>query len=71
MGGWIDIDRSPHHPPTTQAHVVVGTPATTLRGIQNRTLDVSAVKFLTLDEADQLLDQKNKVCACVWFCMYC
>jgi superfamily II DNA/RNA helicase len=41
--------------------VVVGTPATTLRGIQNKTLDVSGVKFLTLDEADQLLDQKNKV----------
>lgn len=41
--------------------MVVGTPATTLRGIQNKTLDVSGVKFLTLDEADQLLDQKNKV----------
>ncbi|GAB5036885.1 dbp5p [Nannochloropsis oceanica] len=44
-----------------QAHVVVGTPATTLRGIQNRSLDVSHVRIMTLDEADQLLDPKNKV----------
>ena len=37
--------------------VVVGTPGRTLDHLRQRTLDLSAVRFLVLDEADEMLDR--------------
>ena len=42
-----------------QAHIVVGTPGTTTDLIRRRHLDVSKVKVLVLDEADNMLDQQG------------
>ncbi len=39
------------------AQVVVGTPGRTLDHLRQRTLDLSAVRFLVLDEADEMLDR--------------
>ncbi len=39
------------------AQVVVGTPGRTLDHLRQRTLDLSAVQFLVLDEADEMLDR--------------
>jgi ATP-dependent RNA helicase DDX19/DBP5 len=39
-----------------QGQIVVGTPGTTLDMIKRRQLDVKAIKVLTLDEADNMLD---------------
>ena len=39
------------------AHVIIGTPGRTLDHIRQRTLDLSSVRFLVLDEADEMLDQ--------------
>jgi ATP-dependent RNA helicase DeaD len=38
-------------------HIVVGTPGRVLDHLQRRTLDLSGVHYLVLDEADQMLDQ--------------
>ena len=39
------------------AQVVVGTPGRTLDHLRQRTLDLGAVRFLVLDEADEMLDR--------------
>ena len=39
------------------AQVVVGTPGRTLDHLRQRTLDLSAVRFMVLDEADEMLDR--------------
>ena len=39
------------------AQVVIGTPGRTLDHLRQRTLDLSAVRFLVLDEADEMLDR--------------
>ena len=39
------------------ADVVVGTPGRTLDHLRQRSLDLGAVRFLVLDEADEMLDQ--------------
>ncbi len=41
------------------AHVVVGTPGTTMDLIRRRQLDPSKLKVLVLDEADNMLDQQG------------
>ena len=38
-------------------HVIIGTPGRTLDHIRQRTLDLSSVRFLVLDEADEMLDR--------------
>lgn len=40
-------------------HVVVGTPGTVMDLIRRRQLDVSKLKILVLDEADNMLDQQG------------
>ena len=42
-----------------EGQVVVGTPGTTMDMIRRRLLDVSALKVLVLDEADNMLDQQG------------
>lgn len=42
-----------------QAMVVVGTPGTAMDLIKRRQLDVSQMKVLCLDEADNMLDQQG------------
>lgn len=42
-----------------QAQVVVGTPGTVMDLIKRRQFDVSQIKVLTLDEADNMLDQQG------------
>lgn len=39
------------------AQIVIGTPGRTLDHLRQRTLDLSAVRFLVLDEADEMLDR--------------
>ena len=39
------------------AHVIVGTPGRTLDHLRRGSLDLGAVRFLVLDEADEMLDQ--------------
>ncbi len=39
------------------AHVIVGTPGRTLDHLRQGTLDLSSVRFLVLDEADEMLDR--------------
>ena len=39
------------------AQVVIGTPGRTLDHLRQRTLDLSSVRFLVLDEADEMLDR--------------
>ena len=39
------------------AQVVIGTPGRTLDHLRQRTLDLSGVRFLVLDEADEMLDR--------------
>ncbi len=39
------------------AHVIVGTPGRTLDHLRQGSLDLGAVRFLVLDEADEMLDQ--------------
>ena len=39
------------------AHVIVGTPGRTLDHLRQGALDLGAVRFLVLDEADEMLDQ--------------
>ena len=41
----------------TGAHVVIGTPGRTLDHIRQGTLDLQSVRFLVLDEADEMLDR--------------
>ena len=41
------------------AHVVVGTPGTTMDLIRRRQLDARGIKVLVLDEADNMLDQQG------------
>ena len=38
-------------------HVIIGTPGRTLDHLRQRTLDLSSVRFLVLDEADEMLDR--------------
>ena len=38
------------------AHIIIGTPGRTLDHLRQRTLDLSCVRFLVLDEADEMLD---------------
>lgn len=42
-----------------EGHVVVGTSGTVLDLIKRRQLDVSQLKVLVLDEADNMLDQQG------------
>lgn len=42
-----------------EGHVVVGTPGTVVDLIRRRLMDVSAMKVLVLDEADNMLDQQG------------
>lgn len=39
-----------------KTHIVVGTPGRIIDHLENRTLDVSAVKYLVLDEADEMFN---------------
>ena len=39
------------------AQVIIGTPGRTLDHLRQKTLDLSAVRFLVLDEADEMLDR--------------
>ena len=39
-----------------KTHVVVGTPGRVIEHIENRTFDTSKVKYLVIDEADEMLD---------------
>lgn len=41
------------------AHIVVGTPGTTMDLIRRRQLDSKQIKVLVLDEADNMLDQQG------------
>lgn len=42
-----------------QGQVIVGTPGTTMDMIKRRQLDPKGIKVLTLDEADNMLDQQG------------
>jgi ATP-dependent RNA helicase DDX19/DBP5 len=42
-----------------KANVIVGTPGTTIDVIRRRQLDVSKLKVLVIDEADNMLDQQG------------
>lgn len=48
-----------------EAHVVVGTPGTVLDLIKRRRFNVREMKVLTLDEADNMLDQQGLGEQCV------
>ena len=41
------------------AHIIVGTPGTTMDLIRRRQLDAKGIKVLVLDEADNMLDQQG------------
>jgi ATP-dependent RNA helicase DDX19/DBP5 len=41
------------------ASVIVGTPGTTMDLIRRKQLDVSKLKLLVIDEADNMLDQQG------------
>lgn len=41
----------------TGAHIIIGTPGRTLDHIRQGTLDLQSVRFLVLDEADEMLDR--------------
>lgn len=40
-------------------HAVFGTPGSVLEYIKRRILDISQLKVLAIDEADQMVDQEN------------
>jgi ATP-dependent RNA helicase DDX19/DBP5 len=44
---------------TLEGHVVVGTPGTTMDLIKRRQLNISQIRILVLDEADNMLDQQG------------
>lgn len=44
---------------TLEGHIIVGTPGTTNDLIRRRQLDISNMKVLVLDEADNMLDQQG------------
>lgn len=50
---------------TVEAHVVVGTPGTVMDLIKRRRFNVRDMKVLTLDEADNMLDQQGMGDQCV------
>ena len=41
------------------SHIVIGTPGTMADYVKRKILDVSDIKVLVLDEADNMLDQEN------------
>ena len=41
------------------AHIIVGTPGTTMDLVRRRQLDARGIKVLVLDEADNMLDQQG------------
>lgn len=57
--GSVDRDKS------IEAHVVVGTPGTVMDLIKRRRFNVREMKVLTLDEADNMLDQQGMGDQCV------
>jgi ATP-dependent RNA helicase DDX19/DBP5 len=50
---------------SVEAHVVVGTPGTVMDLIKRRRFNVREMKVLTLDEADNMLDQQGMGDQCV------
>ena len=49
--------RSEYSALKTGAHIIIGTPGRTLDHIRQGTLDLQSVRFLVLDEADEMLDR--------------
>ena len=56
---WQAVPDQSQRGKTVEGHVVVGTPGTVMDMIRRKQMDVTQLRVLVLDEADNMLDQQG------------